>query len=242
MINRSIKKIISILPVGLQQGLKRYQHGRQIAAGKFVGGEPEFDRLAEWVAAGDWVIDLGANIGHYTHRLSDLAGPEGRVIAFEPMVRTFELLSANVARFRHPNVSLINAAASSSAGIARMDLPNFTTGLDNYYRASINATGHHSILTLPVDNLQLHGKVTLVKIDVEGHEFEALQGMTELLRRDRPTLIVESSGDERVEQLLTELGYQWTHTASSPNRVYIHIGAQAAVNPEPGSVSETSAA
>lgn len=47
------------------------------------------------MAPGDWALDIGANVGHYTKRMSDLAGPEGRVIAFEPVPDTFAVLCAN---------------------------------------------------------------------------------------------------------------------------------------------------
>jgi len=211
-----LKAIAAQLPIRTQQALKRHLHGQQIRNDTFHGGEPEFDRLAEWVKPGDWVLDVGANIGHYTHRLSDLVGAEGRVVAIEPMPLTFELLSANVARFNHQNVTLINVAASSAAGVVRMELPQ-----GNFYRASVSGKGSHVVLAIPADSLGLEQRITLVKLDVEGHEYDALLGMRNLIARHRPTLIVEHSGDTEVEKFLTGMGYAWTFDPKSPNRVYI---------------------
>ena len=45
------------------------------------------------VSPRDWIVDVGANVGHYTKRLSELVGPKGRVIAFEPILETFSILS-----------------------------------------------------------------------------------------------------------------------------------------------------
>jgi hypothetical protein len=58
-----------------------------------------------------------------------------------------------------------------------------------------------------------------VKVDVEGHQLAVVRGMMELLRRDHPTLIVETSSDE-VIGLLTSLGYVTEQLAGSPNRLF----------------------
>jgi FkbM family methyltransferase len=75
------------------------------------------------VKPGDWVLDVRANVGHYSHRLSDLVGPAGRIFAFEPVRETFELLTANVARFAHANVTLLNVTASDTARTVGMTAP-----------------------------------------------------------------------------------------------------------------------
>ena len=87
---------------------------------------------------GDTVLDIGANIGHYTARLSNLVGANGRVIAFEPIPETFELLACNVARLAIQNVTLINAAACDSTTEVGMAVPGFESGLSNYYMAHIS--------------------------------------------------------------------------------------------------------
>ena len=132
-----LKRIASKLPKNLQQELKRLYFSHQIKNDTFITDEKELDKLHEWLSEGDWIIDVGANIGHYTKRFSELVGAKGRVIAFEPMTDTFELLSANVAKFANDNVSLFNVAASSSPSIQGMTLPKFDTGLDNYFMAKI---------------------------------------------------------------------------------------------------------
>jgi len=211
-----LKSLAAQLPIRTQQALKRHIHGKQIRNHSFHGGEPEFDRLPEWVKPGDWVLDIGANIGHYTHHLSDLVGAEGRVIAVEPMPLTFELLGSNVARFEHKNVTLLNAAASDRAGIVHMETPE-----GNAYRATISQQGSHTALALAIDDLEIDHRISLAKVDVEGYEYPALLGMLKIIERDRPLLIVEYTGDkEAVERLLTGMGYTWTRDSNSPNRVY----------------------
>lgn len=215
-----LKKLSSTLPPRVQQNLKRMHFAHQIRGGHFATSEPEFAHLPEWVAAGDWVIDVGANVGHYTVRLSRLVSRAGRVLAFEPVPQTFELLSANMAVAGAQNVSLFNAAASAQMGSAAISMPKFGSGLTNYYMAGITAgEGELNVMTIPIDNVMPPKRVSLVKIDVEGHELQALCGMRELLRRDRPRLIVEGVSQE-VEAFLTELGYTFFEYPGSPNRVF----------------------
>ena len=220
MISNWLKRLSSTLPLHVQQALKRRHFARQIRSGTFVTSEPEFSHLEEWVAVGDWVLDVGANVGHYTARLSKLVGASGRVMAFEPITETFELLASNMAISGARNVSLFNAAASTQMGVAGVSLPEFSSGLTNYYMAGITlGDGEFKVLTLPLDCVMPSARVTLVKVDVEGHEEQALRGMRELLRRDHPRLIVEGAS-KRVEALLGKLGYAFTEFPGSPNRVF----------------------
>jgi FkbM family methyltransferase len=215
-----LKSLSSRLPLRVQQKLKRWHFAHQLRTDQFTTPEPEYACLDDWVAPGDWVIDVGANVGHYTVRLSRLVGPSGRVIAFEPVPETFEILASLISASGAHNVSLFNVAASAGVGVAGISLPQFTSGLTNYYMASLTSTGgEFSVLTLPLDALIPPKCVSLVKIDVEGHELQALQGMQALLRRDQPRLIVEGrSGD--VTTFLTTLGYRFFELEGSPNRVF----------------------
>ena len=217
---KTLKRMASHLPPSYQQEMKRLHFSRQIRRGTFRSNEPEYSRLEQWVGLGDHVLDLGANVGHYTARLSEIVGQSGRVFAFEPVARTFELLSANVAKLRLHNVTLLNVAASDSIAVLGMNMPRFDTGLTNYYMAQISTDNPRlSVFALPVDALLLPAPVKLAKIDVEGHELSALMGMATILKRDHPTLIVEGLSDT-VAAYLVSFGYSYEQLRGSPNRVY----------------------
>src|SRR6516162_3358285 len=104
-----LKKLASKFPSRVQQELKRWHFWRQLHFGTFATSEPEYARLPSWVGEGDWVVDVGANVGHYTIRLSQLVGKSGRVFAFEPVPENFELLVSNVSTVCVQNVTLFNA-------------------------------------------------------------------------------------------------------------------------------------
>lgn len=222
-----LKKLSSHLPLRTQQTLKRLHFARLIRKGVFTTAETEdheFPRLAEWVAAGDWVLDVGANVGNYTARMSELVGPTGRVLAFEPVPETFELLVANLALFPYRNVTFVNAAISSAPALVGMAMPMLDSGMENRYMASIvDGGGPVSAFAMPIDALGIPQRVAFVKVDVEGHELQALHGMQNLLRRDRPVLVVEGR-DAAVAAFMAELGYGYTEAPRSPNRVYTARG------------------
>lgn len=173
------------------------------------------------VGPGDWVIDIGANVGHYTKRFSELVGARGRVIAFEPVPTTFSLLAANAQLFAYPNVSLVNAAVSDKFGIVGMSMPYFSTGLRNYYGAHISNTPDStlSVLSMPLDSLPINYRVALVKIDAEGHEPFILAGMRKLIMTSLPFLILETSSNDVINSL-NVMGYIPEKLQKSPNLLF----------------------
>ena len=65
-----LKGKASWLPARWQNKLKRLYFGRQIRLGRFGTDKMGYAILSEWVAPRDWALDIGANISHYTSRLS----------------------------------------------------------------------------------------------------------------------------------------------------------------------------
>lgn len=220
MLTSLIKRFAARLPQASQQELKRRHFRREIASGTFRTDEAEWAIADKWLTAGDWAIDVGANIGHYTKRFSDLVGPTGRVIAFEPVPATFELLAANAARFASANVTLLNLAASNATQLVAMSIPKFDTGLNNYYQAAITSenTGL-TTMSCSIDSLQLPGRVRLVKIDAEGHDAVVLYGARALLERDHPVVVIESVSAD-VATLMTGLRYTSERLPGSSNVIF----------------------
>lgn len=217
MTTNTLKRIAALLPFSWQHELRRKFFHRQIRHRTFFTDEKEYALLGNFLHPGDWALDLGANVGHYTMRMSELVGHSGRVIAVEPMPDTFSLLASNVRLFEHANVSLLNAAVSDRVDSVGIELPSFSEGLPNYYQARLTSGAtKFSVLTVPIDALSLPMKVKLAKIDVEGHELPVLQGMRRLIERDHPVLIVETSGQETIE-LLHSLGYVTERLPGSSN-------------------------
>jgi len=140
---------------------------------------------------GDTVIDVGANIGYFSIVAARAVGPTGRVVAFEPVPAVRQALIANLTLNHLDHVTIRHEALSQNCGSVVFHLgPTRDTGL-----GSLRALpGGH---TLEVEQARFddiwdrESRISLVKIDVEGAELLALQGMIACLKRDRPNLILE---------------------------------------------------
>lgn len=221
-----LKRIAAAFPRLWQYELRRIYYGLHIRLNRFSPSEPEYALLPTFLSPGDCVIDVGANIGLYTKRCSELVGKHGRVIAFEPVPETFALLTSNVQRFGFANVTLVNAAVSDESAFVGMSMPTFETGLKNFYQARVvQDTDGLQAMTIGLDSLHIPQRVTLVKIDVEGHEAYVLRGMADLLHRDHPSLIVETSSPA-VEANLCSMGYLAKRLDGSQNILFWHKSHQ----------------
>jgi FkbM family methyltransferase len=215
-----LKRLAWKTPPGVRHSLRKYHFMWEAARGRLLSGEPEFELLPKLLSAGDWAIDVGANVGAYTLRMSHIVGPAGRVIAFEPVPSTFEILAANCRFARHQNCTLLNAAASDGTALVTLSVPQFDDGSPNFYQASVQRNGGgYGALALSIDALALHHRVALVKVDAEGHDPTVLHGMQRLLLRDHPILIVESS-DAPLVSWLAAMGYRAEHIDGSSNVIY----------------------
>lgn len=212
---RLARSLVRMLPDRARRAAaKRYFFG-QIRAGRFRSAEAEWDRLKDWLEPGDWCVDVGANIGRYALRMSELVGPAGHVVAFEPLTRAFDLLAHFVDKGGYGNVTLLNAAATDRPCLVGL-APNFGEPdapyvFDTNTGTRISKPGERADenkLGLSVDALDLPHRVKLVKIDVEGHELAVCKGMARLLQRDHPILIIEDAHTEGdLVEFLTRFGY-----------------------------------
>jgi FkbM family methyltransferase len=177
-----------------------------------------------FLRTGDIYIDIGANIGLFTLLAAKQVGKEGRVYAFEPTPTTYERLLTNVRLNQFENVSTYQCAVSDKSGQAAMtlSLDGFDgrnsiatpTGGEQFSTALVKTT----TLDEFVAEQNLSGKISMIKIDVEGWETYVLAGGRKCLSASTaPILQVEfaeeareSAGSSSMElhRSLTELGYQ----------------------------------
>jgi FkbM family methyltransferase len=190
----------------IQQEMRRWKIWLDLKRGKFISHEPEFRLLPRLVQAGDWVLDIGANVGYYTMRLSGLVGREGRVFAFEPIAATAEILGF-AARFApYENITIFNTAVSDRPELLRFSIGNNKDGLPDYFTARATESGERAVFATTIDSLAFPQRVSFVKIDTEGAENAVLRGMEALIERDHPVLSIE--GDESLEPYLASRGYR----------------------------------
>lgn len=213
------KSVAAKLPVRWQRELRRIHFSREIARGKFRSEEPEYFLLPSLLKRGQWAVDIGANVGHYTARCSELVGREGRVIAFEPVPETFAILAWNLQLLGCANVTLVNTAISDKCEVVAMTMPYLDSGLRNFYQARIAESKDLesiSSLAISLEQLRCAPRIALIKIDVEGHEAAVLRGLSHILQRDQPIVILETSSGVVQDEIIAS-GYSVERLNESPN-------------------------
>jgi FkbM family methyltransferase len=160
------------------------------------------------VPAGGVVYDLGANVGYYTLLSSVLAGPQGRVYAFEPLPRNLNYLKRHLALNRIGNATVIEAAVAERGGTVRFEEDASTS------KGRIGAEGTLEVRSVGLDELAARERMPrpdLLKIDIEGGEFLALRGARKILADSHPAIFLSThSGRVHKECLafLESLGYR----------------------------------
>jgi FkbM family methyltransferase len=124
------------------------------------------------------VVDVGSNLGLYTVLLSRLVGPAGRVLAFEPDPGLFALLQRNCALNGCANVTAYNLALGSRREHLTLRTLLLNSG-DNHLGDGGSRLFRRSVQieVAPFDEVAPGVKPDLVKIDVQGWEWEVLKGM-----------------------------------------------------------------
>ena len=161
------------------------------------------------------IFDIGANTGVYS-LIAKAVNPDARVFAFEPVARVFDKLVKNCSLNKFDIICYQNAV-SNFTGKAVI----FDTGEDHILSVTVNknlqspsmAVKESVIETVTLRQVVEENKLTkidLMKIDVETHEPEVLEGFGEYLKGFRPTLLIEILNNEvgaRVGELTRGLGY-----------------------------------
>lgn len=171
--------------------------------------ELEAALFAQMVRRDDVVVEVGANIGAHTVHLAQLVGPGGRVHAYEPQRVIFQLLCANVALNGLFNVHAHQAGVGASAGQLHVP-PTDYAAVNNFGGLSLSSDPNgEAVPVVALDTLAL-SSLRLLKIDVEGMEYEVLSGARQLIATHSPLLYVENDRIEKSPALITlieSLGY-----------------------------------
>lgn len=197
--------------LGINRPLARFILGREY--------EENYDQeFAKQLRPGDCVWDVGANVGYYTRRFAERVGSEGRVFAFEPSPHNFARLQAECEALS--NVTILNMGLGSEDSILAFEQGDDDLGATSRIVES-GASGTTVEVRAGTSALAagLASPPNVVKIDVEGFEYEVITGLGTVVRD--PTLralgievhfrILEERGDPgapaRIERDLRDAGF-----------------------------------
>jgi FkbM family methyltransferase len=188
--------------------------------------EPEVSWIYPYLLSpGDVVVDGGAHVGYLTLLASRCVGPRGSVHSFEPIAATHTQLAANVALNHSVNVRLNRVALADRTGALDLEVPIDPAGTAllawgaSVVRLRRGASERVDAICLD-DYATEHeiGAIRLVKLDLEGGERRAIEGMRRLLEEGRVAYLVcelnkflaDAAGEryDSVRHALAALGYR----------------------------------
>lgn len=153
---------------------------------------------------GDTMLDIGANCGVITISSAKLVGQTGHVHAFEPQPNLAELIQRSAQLGGYSQVSVHNIALSSQDGVMNIQIPLGHSGAASLSRQpSVHRQTREIQIQLKrttdyLSSLNLQS-IRLIKLDVEGHEAEVLQGGLDFFRDCKPDAVVFESNEHKYE-------------------------------------------
>lgn len=157
--------------------------------------------LLAYLKPGMVFVDIGAHYGYYSVLAADLVGESGKVIAFEPTPRTYELLLENISGL--PNVRAEKLAVYSERGVHQFrDFGVRHSAFNTMFGAprllaqdqEVLQPEAYEVSAVPLDDYSAETRTTpdFVKIDAESAELPILHGMQRLLRGRAPIISLET--------------------------------------------------
>ncbi len=213
------------IPVDDTHRFKMIHYGYQIENEVFWSGIRdgwEKHSLRIWIELSkksNVIFDLGANTGIFC-LTAQAVNPNAKVFALEPVKRVFEKLVKNTA-INHYDIECLQVAASNSTGTAIIydtDLEHTTsvTVNKNWFPPEVNV--HEETIDIDtmdaiVEKFKIE-KIDLIKLDVETHEPEVLEGYSKYLKKHSPTMLLEVLNNElgvRIQNILESSGCNYLY-------------------------------
>jgi FkbM family methyltransferase len=165
---------------------------------------------------GGCYYDVGAHYGFFCLIAMRFLGPSGSVVALEPDPQNAVILNAHVARNNLEQIRVVEAAVWSSAGQMTFEQ---AAEASNRTQGKIASEGNGGSARISVPAVRLddlvftagHRAPDLIKMDVEGAEWEALQGARRVLTEVKPKWLCEIHDPEQLGQIrnyFEQFGYR----------------------------------
>lgn len=177
----------------------------------------EIELLQRIVNKDSICLDIGANVGTYTTFLARVSGAK-HVFAFEPEPNNYKQLKLNTQYL--DNVTVSNFALSNTTGHKTLYTCPTDNGMHRLYKSKWCEGGEE--IRVPVSMVDiifqdLQHPINFVKMDVEGYEYNVINGMMKILSQYKPIImmewhpptIIEAGNDPKhfYDLMTNELGY-----------------------------------
>ena len=144
----------------------------------------EIETIKQETQEGSVFVDIGANIGYHTLHIARHVGEKGHVYAFEPDDENFALLKKNLQVNGITNVTLVKKAVSNKVGFAKLYLSD-TNKADHQIYETKEMRKALEIKTTTLDDYfaDYIGSIDFIKMDIQGSEYLAFNGMQNILKK-----------------------------------------------------------
>jgi len=165
------------------------------------------------VKPGAIVLDIGAQFGYYSLLAAKLVGPEGRVFAFEPAPSNFEILKRNIQVNNYTHIIYpVQKAVGNKQGKITLFLYEHSDSHGMFRHPEAAVKGAISVEAISIDEFLRGQPVDVIKMDIEGNEPFALEGMKETISRSNNLILFTEfapfflrRGGTKPEDYLTQL-------------------------------------
>jgi len=177
--------------------------------------------LQQQVKPGMHIIDIGAHLGLFSVCSSQLTGPKGKIICFEPTPETFTVLKETLRLNNCENTTAIQAAVSNREGTATFYVGNKSVSNTNSLvkNKPEKETSGYEVKLVTIDSIVAEYAIhpSVIKIDAEGAELDVLKGGIKTFKELKPVLIlglhpafIQQKGDslEAIWDLLSSIPYK----------------------------------
>ncbi|HEX6429721.1 MAG TPA: FkbM family methyltransferase [Niastella sp.] len=171
------------------------------------------ETLWRLIEPGNFVLDVGANIGFITSLCSYKTGPQGKVWSFEPNPKVIPRLTKNIRYNQYANTTFYPFALSDANKEGFLELPEafaYNQGVA-YVKNGTHSTNAIKIDLRKLDDMIDPGTIiNVLKIDVEGHELTVLKGTEKLIQNKQITNIVYEDHEHYPSEIalfLADKGY-----------------------------------
>jgi FkbM family methyltransferase len=216
------KLVLNKITGGPLAGLKIFANTRRSQA--YIEGQHE-PEMVSWLqkncGPGMVSLDIGSHEGYIMLMMAHLVGREGRVFAFEPIPELFEGLKITRGSNNFEQIVLENSAVGAKEGSAQIHLQASERSASHSLAPSETSAKTHEVNVVALDTYfekQGWPGIDLIKLDIEGFETEAIEGMQKLLENSRPICAIELhlwADPARLISAMVELEYHFTHLNGS---------------------------
>ena len=216
------------IPFSISGGLSYFAYSDWVGTDRVISERFDVEEVAFlglYLRKGMVCMDIGAHYGFYTLQMARAVNKEGKVISCEPSEKNRKRLTKNVLINRFEQVKVLPVAVSNKDGEATLFYASHNTGENTLsVRDKVDYSSQSEVVMCTLDTIATEmslERLDFIKVDIENHEYEALEGATNTIKLFHPTILIElweaydrPWGDQRIldksiTNFLTQFGYEW---------------------------------